>query len=148
MNKVVNKIHGRHGARWAAVQGIYAWILSSASIASIEADLNNQQFEIPSVKLSFDKAYLHELLVGITSSVSLLDEMIERFSERPLEEINPVELSILRVAVYELKEKIETPYRVIINEAILLAKEFGAVDSHKFINSVLDGASGALSRRV
>lgn len=133
------KIHGRHGARWAAVQGIYAWSLSQAPIGQIEADLNSPQFHVSTLKVSFDKAYLHELLSGITSQVSTLDEWIAAYSSRPVLEINPVELAILRVAAYELKEKKETPYRVVINEAILLAKAFGAVDSHKFINSVLDG---------
>lgn len=143
-----SKVHGRHGSRWAAVQGLYAWWLANAPIAQIEADLNSQQFQISTLKVSFDKAYLHELLTGITAQVSVLDELIIPHSERPLSEINPVELAILRVALYELKEKKETPYRVIINEAILLAKEFGAVDSHKFINSVLDGARLALSSCV
>lgn len=145
MNGKPMKVHGRHGSRWAAVQGLYAWSFSHASIAQIEADLNSEHFQISAIKVSFDKAYLHELLVGITAQISVLDELIVPHSERSLSEINPVELAILRVAVYELKEKKEIPYRVIINEAILLAKEFGAVDSHKFINSVLDGTRLALS---
>lgn len=140
------KVHGRHGARWAAVQGLYAWSLSNGSIVRIEQDLNENIFhhgEIP-VKVSFDKGYLHELLSEITKQVDVLDEWIVPYSERTISEINPVEHAILLVAVYELKEKKETPYRVIINEAILLAKQFGAIDSHKFINSVLDRAAREL----
>lgn len=150
---MITKVHGRHGARWAAVQGLYAWSLSDASIARIEDDLKENLFHYPlnsddpshqPVKVSFDKDYLHELLTEITQQVSSLDEFITPHSERTLTEINPVEHAILRVAIYELKEKKETPYRVIINEAILLAKQFGATDSHKFINSVLDKAARVL----
>lgn len=150
---MTNKVHGRHGSRWAAVQGLYAWSLSQAPIGRIEADLSDADFHaLPSefgtktapIKISFDKAYLHELLTGITRQVSDLDELMAPHMERDIAEINPVEHAILRVAVYELKEKKETPYRVIINEAILLAKQFGAVDSHKFINGVLDKTARVL----
>lgn len=147
---MTNKVHGRHGSRWAAVQGLYAWSLSGAPIGRIEDDLRANHFYsiipgaseqlTPAIKVSFDKDYLHELLIGITGQVSSLDDLITPHIERDLSEINPVEHAILRVAMYELKDKKETPYRVIINEAILLAKQFGATDSHKFINGVLDKA--------
>ena len=67
-----------------------------------------------------------------------IDALFEPLLDRPLEEIDPVELSILRLSTYELRNRIDVPYRVVINEGIELAKVFGATDGHKFVNGVLD----------
>ncbi|MBS0288731.1 MAG: transcription antitermination factor NusB [Proteobacteria bacterium] len=145
-----NKVHGRHGARFAALQGLYAWQLSDQAISAIERDLqadiflpfaqNNEE----QLKISFDKAYLHELLANIAQQKSMLDELISPHLDRGLKEIHPIEHAILWIGIYELQTRIEIPYKVILNEAILLAKLFGAQDSHKFINGVLDKAARAL----
>lgn len=150
---MTKKVHGRHGARWAALQGLYAWQLSGVSVAKIETDLHDGTFQEVAdgnhsdLKLSFDKPYLHELLSQISMQKSELDELILPHLDRPLNEVHAIEHAILWIAMYELKVRLEIPYKVIINEAILLAKQFGAQDSHKFINGVLDKAAAQIRAR-
>ncbi len=146
---MTKKVHGRHGARWAALQGLYAWQLSGVSIGKIEIDLHDGTFQDVSehsetIKFTFDKDYVHELLTQISEQKSVLDELILPHLDRPIEEVHAIEHAILWIAIYELKVRLEIPYKVIINEAILLAKQFGAQDSHKFINGVLDRAAATL----
>lgn len=145
---MIKKVHGRHGARWGALQGLYAWQLTGAPLAQIEADLceGNFQFDLEKKenKFSFDKEYLHELLWAIINHNHELDELIKPHLDRSLPEVHSIEHGILWIAIYEFKERSEIPYKVIINEAILLAKLFGAKDSHKFINGVLDKAAKIL----
>lgn len=147
------KVHGRHGSRWLALQGLYAWVLTNNSISSIEQDLvaSDFQFNPQTVdimpKISFDAPYVHELIHGIATRKSTLDDLMRPHLDRPLEDLNPVEYAVLLIAIYELSERPEIPYKVIINEAILLAKQFGAQDSHKFVNGVLDKTAKALRRR-
>lgn len=136
--KVKKPIHGRHGARWVAVQALYAWAMTGRPIAQIALDFTEEQAEFASEAVTFDTLYMHELLQGVTMQANVLDEIMMPYLDRPLAEVSPVEHAILRLAVYELKEKRDTPYRVVLNEAILLAKAFGATDSHKFVNSILD----------
>lgn len=140
------KVHGRHGARWVALQGLYAWQLSGGHLAKIEADLSENHFQlekhhIEQLDISFDKAYLHELLMAVGEQYAELDALMLPHLDRTVEELHPIEHAILWIGLYELKERIEIPYKVVINEAILLAKQFGAQDSHKFINGVLDEAA-------
>ncbi len=141
------KVHGRHGSRWLALQGLYAWVVTGNSLARIQDDLvaTDFQFNAQTVdimpKISFDAAYVNELISEIAANKSSLDEMMVPHLDRAIEELNPVEYVILLIACYELSQRIEIPYKVVINEAILLAKQFGAQDSHKFVNGVLDKAA-------
>lgn len=150
---MTKKIHGRHGARWVALQGLYAWSLSGGSLMKIEDDLLNQDSLFAEVdnkdpiKISFDKAYLHELFEAIGTRKEELDKLIAPHLDRSLQDVNPIEHAILRIALYELKERLEIPYKVVINESIILAKQFGAQDSHKFVNGVLDKAAKILRQR-
>lgn len=139
---VLKRIHGRQGSRWAALQALYAWQMTQNSLASIEADLLLNEFkdESQTVQIAFNKEFLHELITKIPAQISELDTLILPYLDRPIEEVHPIEHAILWIASYELKDRLETPYKVILNEAIILAKEFGAQDSHKFINGVLDKA--------
>ncbi|MFT6899965.1 MAG: N utilization substance protein B [Colwellia sp.] len=125
----------RRKARELAVQAIYSWQLSQNSVTDIEVnfltDNSARRFDIP---------YFQQLLHGVTKSVGSIDEAISPYVDRPLNEVDPVEKAILRVAIYELKDCKDVPYRVVINEAIELAKSFAADDSHKFVNGVLDKA--------
>lgn len=147
------KVHGRHGSRWLALQGLYAWMVTGNSLASIEADLvaTDFQFNPQTVdimpKISFDAAYVQELIHEIGAKKSTLDDLMAPHLDRPLEELNTIEYVILLIACYELNERHEIPYKVIINEAILLAKQFGAQDSHKFVNGVLDKAAKVVRSR-
>lgn len=150
---MTKKVHGRHGSRWAALQGLYAWQLSGSSLAKIEEDLHTGTFHIEPekmeepIKISFDKDYLHELMFNVGHQCDELDELISPHLDRPLSDVHAIEHAILWIALYEFKERLEIPYKVIINEAILLAKQFGAQDSHKFINGVLDKAAKVMRER-
>jgi N utilization substance protein B len=125
----------RRKARELAVQAIYSWQLSQNSITDIEVN-----FLTDNSARRFDIAYFQQLLRGVTSSVGSIDEAISPHVDRPLDDVDHVEKAILRVAIYELKDCQDVPYKVVINEAIELAKSFAADDSHKFVNGVLDKA--------
>ena len=123
----------RHRAREFAVQGLYQWQVGGQDEAAIET----QAESVP----GFDKAD-HELYVALLhgamrTEVSLRD-LIAPHVSRNWEEVSPIERCILLLAAFELSNSIETPYRVVINEAIELAKTYGGTDGHKFVNGVLD----------
>jgi len=123
----------RRKARELAVQAIYSWQISQNSVNDIEVN-----FIAENSKRRFDIEYFQLLLRGVTSNISEIDDAISPYVDRPLDDIDHVEKAILRVAVFELKDCTDVPYRVVINEAIELAKSFAADDSHKFVNGVLD----------
>lgn len=125
----------RRKARELAVQAIYSWQISQNSVSDIEVN-----FITENSKRRFDIEYFQQLMRGVTGNVSELDLAISPHVDRPLDDIDHVEKAILRVAIYELSDCPDVPYRVVINEAIELAKLFAADDSHKFINGVLDKA--------
>lgn len=129
------KVSARRKAREFAVQAIYSWQLSKNDLNEIETN-----FLIDNQKRRFDIPYFQLLLRGVGEHLESLDAAIAPHVDRPLAEIDQVEKAILRMAVFELSEVKDVPYKVIINEAIELAKSFAADDSHKFINGVLDKA--------
>lgn len=123
----------RQKARRYAMQALYGWMISGNSIAEIEqhylGERNNQKFDVD---------YFCKLLHEIPPVIEQLDELAAPKVSRPIAEVSPIELSILRVATFELWRCLDVPYKVVINEALELAKMFGAEDSHKFINGALD----------
>ena len=123
----------RRKARELAVQAIYSWQVSQNPVDEVEVN-----FIVDNSKRRFDIEYFQLLLRGVTLNINGIDEIISPHVDRPLDDIDQVEKAILRVATFELKDCTEVPYRVVINEAIELAKAFAADDSHKFINGVLD----------
>ncbi len=123
----------RRKARELAVQAVYSWQLSQNDISDIEMN-----FLTENSARRFDIDYFQQLFRGVSSKVGSLDEKISPHVDRPLDDVDHVEKAILRVAVFELTDCQDVPYRVIINEAIELAKSFAADDSHKFVNGVLD----------
>lgn len=129
----------RRRAREFALQGIYQWLLSGNSVPMIEAHIAQVS--------GFDKAdrelYI-SLLRGTLANVGSLQEDFTPFIHRPVDELSPVERAILLLGTHELRHNIETPYRVIINEAIELAKGYGGTDGHRFINGVLDKLAAKL----
>ncbi len=125
----------RRKARELAVQAVYSWQISQNSVTDVEVG-----FISDNSKRRFDIEYFQQLLRGVTANVTEIDLAITPHVDRPLEDIDQVEKAILRVAIYELSDCQDVPYRVVINEAIELAKIFAADDSHKFINGVLDKA--------
>lgn len=93
-----------------------------------------------------DQEFFEELLQAICNSQDALEKSIDKLIDRPLEQLDPVEFGILLIGVYELESRIDIPYRVVINEGVNLAKRFGALDGHKYINACLD--TGARSIRA
>lgn len=123
----------RHRARECAVQAIYSWQLSGNSIADVEEEFLTEQ-DMSNV----DVPYFRELLNGVSTHMSELDKKMAPYLSRQLEELGQVEKAVLRLAMFELCYRNDVPYKVAINEAIELAKVFGAEESHKFINGALD----------
>lgn len=131
--KAKGRIATRRVARTLVMQALYQWHVAGQALNEIEA-----QFRVDNDFSGVDGAYFHELLHAVPRMKVELDELIEPCLDRPLADLDPVELAILRLSVYELKERVDVPYKVVINEGIELAKVFGATDGHKFVNGVLD----------
>ena len=132
----------RRRARECAVQALYSWQLSKNDIADVELEFLTEQ-DVKDV----DIAYFRELLAGVANSAEKLDALMAPYLSRQLDELGQVERAILRLALFELSKRQDVPYKVAINEAIELAKTFGAEDSHKFVNGVLDKAAPAIRPR-
>lgn len=124
---------GRRLAREFAVQGIYQWLLSGNDVPAIDAHLSEDEGFA-----KVDRKLFRLLLNGALDNAEALRAQFAGHLDRPVNELSPVEHAILLVATFELARQIDTPYRVVINEAIELAKSFGGADGHKFINGVLD----------
>lgn len=132
----------RRRARECAVQAIYSWQLSGNNIADVELEFLSEQ-DMSGV----DVAYFRELLSGVATNATKLDQLMNPFLSRQLEELGQVEKAILRVSMYELSYRQDVPFKVAINEGIELAKTFGAEESHKFVNGVLDKAAPAVRKK-
>jgi N utilization substance protein B len=123
----------RHRARELAMQGIYEWRLSGKSAALIEKSTRDEK------SLGrYDVELFSQLLRGVIAQHEALSAQIAPHLDRKVEELSPVEFSVLLLGAYELTQHPEVPYRVVINEAVELAKPFGGSDGHKFVNGVLD----------
>lgn len=123
----------RRRAREFALQGLYQWQLSGNDVAAIEAHLAQAA--------GFEKkdCSLFELLLrGTIAAAGELEALVAAQIDRPYAELSPVERAILLLATFELRQHVEAPYKVIINEAIELAKGYGGTDGHKYVNGVLD----------
>lgn len=126
------KIAHRKKARSLLVQALYQWQIADYPVNAIEAQYRADN----TGKIDWD--YFHTVFTTITGSADVLDASFTPFLDRDIDQLNPIELAILRLGAYELQHRIDIPYRVVINEAIELAKHFGATDSHKYVNGVLD----------
>lgn len=129
----------RHKARRLATQALYTWQMAGQDLADIEA-----QYCTDLDMSKIDGEYFHELLHKVPARVDELDEYIVPLLDRGMEEVDDIERAILRLGCYELAFRLDVPYRVVINESIKLAKTFGADQSHKFINGILDGVAKKL----
>ena len=123
----------RHLARRAAVQALYQWDMTGQSRLDIEKNFLADD----SLKKS-DSEYFHELVREIPRQAGELDKNLNPYIERDITQVDPVEKAILRLAAYELLHHAEIPYRVVLNEAIELARTFGSENSYRFINGILD----------
>jgi N utilization substance protein B len=131
----------RSRARRRAMQAVYAWQVSGGNVQQIIAQFAHEQaHEIA------DLEYFEDLVRGVMQHTAQLDEALTPYLDRAVEEVDPVERAVLRIAAYELMHRMDVPYRVVINEAIETAKRFGADHGHTYVNGVLDNA--ALQWRV
>jgi transcription antitermination protein NusB len=130
---------GRSRARELIVQALYQCQLTGHSADELAA-----QFQARPDYQRVDRQYFDTVLAGILDRRAELEANIASLADRPLEQLDPVETGILLLGMHELESMPETPYRVVINEAVNLAKRFGAVDGHKYINAVLDRAVRSL----
>jgi len=125
----------RSASRRLALQAVYQWQMNKTAVSEIDT-----QFVIDQDRDmdSCDKVYFRELLQGVTASAKKLDTLFEELLDRPLSELDPIELAVMRIGSYELSQRLDVPYRVAINESVELAKGFGATESHKYVNGILD----------
>lgn len=128
------KLTARRRARECAVQTMYAWEISKNSAECVELDYLTHHTE---ETVGADMDYFRKIFRGTTENLRAIDEKICPNLDRKLNNLNPIERSILRLATYELMLA-DVPYKVVINEAIEVAKSFGAEESHRYINGVLD----------
>ena len=130
---------GRRGSREFALQGLYQWQLSGAEPPAIEAQLATARgFD------KCDRAYFSTLLAGAVREAAELRAALEPFLDRKFDELSPIERGVMMIAGYELMRCSEVPYRVVINEAVELAKSYGGTDGFKYVNGVLDKLAAAL----
>ena len=129
----------RSRARELIVQSLYQMQITGHD----EAELKAQFHERPDYN-RVDKQYYDELLGAILNSQSALEKSIDELADRPVENLDPIEKSILLLGFHELTAVEDLPYKVVINESVNLAKRFGAVDGHKYINALLDRAAEKL----
>jgi N utilization substance protein B len=123
-------------ARKLAMQALYQWQMTAH-----EANDITRQFVESEEFAGADQEYFEELLRGCIKQREQIDAAIKPFIDRPLEQLDPVETAILMMGFFELRSRTDVPYRVVINEAVDLAKRFGATDAHKYVNAVLDRAA-------
>lgn len=131
--------NARHKARELALQGLYQWLLADEHADEIRTHL--AEFK------GYDKAdkkYLTQLLDGVIADAAQLEAAFGPLLDRPVDELSPVERGVLLLGAYELAHVPEVPYRVVINEAVELAKSYGGTDGHKYVNGVLDKLAAKL----
>ncbi len=123
----------RRKARHYGLQALYQWTLSGGSPSDIEAE-----FRVDNDFRHTDGEYFSAVLRGVIHDVEGLESLFEPALDRTLDELDPIERNLLRLGTFELRDRIDVPYKVVISEAVALAKKFGATDSHRYINGVLD----------
>lgn len=126
----------RTRTRRVALQALYQWQVNRSEVLDII-----KQFSESGRLDAIDAALFQEIVNDVIQQADSLDALYQPYLDRAVTMIDPIEKNILRMAVQELQNKIEIPYRVVINEAVELAKRFGAEDSHKYVNGILDKVS-------
>lgn len=137
-----NNLKRRHQARVVAMQALFQWQKNPVALSDlleqylVERDLVDNK--------NFDSDFFMQLLEGCITNMPHIDALLQPLSDRPLASLTVVELSVLRLATFEMESILATPYKVVINEAIILCKDFGAEGGHGFINAILDKLSKQL----
>ncbi|WP_455198228.1 transcription antitermination factor NusB [Kaarinaea lacus] len=129
----------RHKARRLATQALYTWQMGGQDISDID-----EQYRLEHDMSKVDQEYFHDLIHQVPAHVEELENHFLPMLDRGLDQLDPIERSILRLGVYELAYRPDVPYKVVINEGVELAKTFGAEDGHKYVNSILDGLAQKL----
>ena len=134
--KALRGSRARSIARKLAMQALYQWQLNAQPAAEIV-----QQYLDSDDAAGVDREHFSELVKGSIDNQPSIFASLATFIDRPVEQLDPVEVAILMIGLFELQHRIDVPYRVVINEAVDLCKRFGATDAHKYINAVLDRAA-------
>jgi transcription antitermination protein NusB len=134
--KVARGSRARSIARKLAMQALYQWQLTQQPTALIK-----QQHLEDEESAGVDEEHFTELLTQCIAQQAQITGALTPYIDRPLDQLDPVESAILMIGMYELRDRLDIPYRVVINEAVDLCKRFGATDAHKYINAVLDRAA-------
>ncbi|WP_078085127.1 transcription antitermination factor NusB [Microbulbifer mangrovi] len=123
----------RRKARHYAMQALYQWQMAGSNLNAIEAE-----FHADNDMSKTDVAYFRELLHGVAKNLDEIEGTYSQYLDRDVEELDPVSRALLRMSTFEMKNRVDVPYKVVINEAVALAKKFGPTDAFKFINGILD----------
>ncbi len=127
-------------ARRSAVQALYQWFITAQPMTEIIVEFVRERGELKKA----DKDYFRDILSGSEANSDEIDHALAPLLDRPLDQLDPVTRAVLHLGMYELKYRPELPWRVILNESVELARMFGAEDSYKYINGVLDRAAHQL----
>lgn len=133
-------IRGKRKARRLALQALYQWLMSGSELYEIEA-----QFHTINNMDKVDVAYFHKLLHDIPAQLEALQKSFAPFVvDRDIDSLNPIELTVLRIGAFELLYCLELPYKVVLDESVSLAKEFGSQDGFRYVNGVLNNVARAV----
>lgn len=127
----------RRVARRLALIGVYQWLITANTFQDIYADFQ-QDSELAKDFRKSDAAFFHQLLRYSIDNGNAIAERLSPHLDRKLDQVDPIENAALRIATCEMLNHIETPYKVVVNEAVNLTKKFGGEQAHKFVNGVLD----------
>lgn len=126
----------RRKARKVAMQAVYQWQMTGADLRPLE-----QEYRVAGALKKTDDEFFSELLQGVVRNHEALDARLAPLLDRAVDDLDRVELALLRLGAWELEHRIDVPYRVVIDEYVELAKSYGAEDSYKYVNGVLDRLS-------
>lgn len=136
----------RRRARELALQGLYQWLVGGQDAAAIEGHLIETEGRdgVDELGKKADLDHYRELLHGTIEGAEALRRLFAPYLDRSVGALSPIEHGILLIGTYEMQQRLEIPYRVVINEAVELAKSFGGTDGFKYVNGVLDKVAGQL----
>jgi N utilization substance protein B len=132
-------LKARKKSRTLAMQALYQWSISGSPLIQIE-----KEFSMQHDFTKIDAKYFHELLFQIPKSLTTIDDAFKPHLDRDIDELNPVELTIIRLGTYELIFRLEIPYKVVLKEAVSITKIFGAEEGYKYVNAILDNVAGCV----
>lgn len=135
------KFSKRKKARTYAMQALYSWKITKNDLNDVKANILEEKNQT-----KIDIEYFDNLLFGIPEKLNKLNDIIVKFIDVDISKIDPIELTIIQIATFELTQCIDIPYKVAINEALELAKTFGSQEGHKFVNGVLDKVAASLDK--